>query len=185
MTTIVLIGPPGAGKSAVGERVAAALGHRFIDVDESIATVTGRTPAEILAADGESRFRALEHSALLEALEVADAVIALGAGGTSHRGCADALTDALVLLLDVSPEVATARLGEAGVERRPLLDEHAPLVSYRELELARAKTRWGLADLVLATDNVGLDDVVARVRDNYERIAERRERLETRASAGG
>lgn len=58
---MVLIGPPGAGKSTVGPLLAARLGDwRFVDLDVEIERVTGRSVTQIFAMDGEAAFRQLE-----------------------------------------------------------------------------------------------------------------------------
>ena len=54
---IYLIGMMGAGKSAVGRPLAAALGYRFLDADDALEQVAGRTIPEIFATDGEAGFR--------------------------------------------------------------------------------------------------------------------------------
>ncbi len=71
---IVLIGMPGCGKSTVGKRLAEQLGRPLIDTDEVICARYGKTPAEIIEADGERAFRDLESAVIRE--EIA-----------SHNGC--------------------------------------------------------------------------------------------------
>jgi shikimate kinase len=77
---IVLIGPPGAGKSAAGARLAGLLGTTFRDTDADIETRAGKPVAEIFIEDGEDAFRKLEHAAATEALRHRDGVLALGSG---------------------------------------------------------------------------------------------------------
>ena len=66
---VVLVGMMGAGKSTVGARLARRLDRPFLDSDELVEAQTGRTVAEIFAADGEAAFRAIETSVLVEMLE--------------------------------------------------------------------------------------------------------------------
>lgn len=77
---LVLIGMPSCGKSSVGKKLAAKLGKTFIDTDEEVFRLTGRTPAEIIAAEGESAFRQIEADAVFEASKKTCAVIATGGG---------------------------------------------------------------------------------------------------------
>ncbi len=56
----VLIGPPGAGKSTIGRRLAQALGTQVYDTDVAIEKDTGRTIPQIFAESGEAEFRAIE-----------------------------------------------------------------------------------------------------------------------------
>ena len=59
-TTVALVGFMGAGKTTVGEALAARTGWRFADLDRQIEAREGRTRTEIFAEDGEQRFRELE-----------------------------------------------------------------------------------------------------------------------------
>lgn len=77
---LYLIGYRGTGKSTVGRLVAARLGRPFIDLDERIEAVAGKTIAEIFAAEGEPGFRDRESAALGAASAEPPAVIATGGG---------------------------------------------------------------------------------------------------------
>ena len=78
--SIVLIGMPGAGKTTVGRRLAAALGRPFVDLDARIAETTGRTPAAWLRSEGEAAFRAAESAALRSAVTEHGIILACGGG---------------------------------------------------------------------------------------------------------
>jgi shikimate kinase len=77
---VVLIGPPGAGKSTAGAKLAELLGTTFRDTDADIETRAGKPIADIFIEDGEDAFRKLEHAAATEALKHHDGVLALGSG---------------------------------------------------------------------------------------------------------
>ncbi len=78
--TICLIGMPGSGKSTLGRLLAKDLGKQFIDTDELIAEMAGKSIPEIFAEDGEEAFRALETKALAEATAKSGRVVATGGG---------------------------------------------------------------------------------------------------------
>ncbi len=80
MSNIVLIGMPGCGKTAVGRRLAAALGRPFIDADTEIEREAGCPIPDIFAAEGEAGFRARETAALARLGKGSGAVIATGGG---------------------------------------------------------------------------------------------------------
>src|SRR5215470_10921617 len=89
---VVLTGFMGAGKSAVGRRVAERLGRTLIDTDAVIEQREGATVREIFARAGEPHFRALERRVVSDACAAGDVVIATG-GGTvlderNHRALA-------------------------------------------------------------------------------------------------
>ena len=76
----VLIGPPGAGKSAVGPLLAELLGTSFRDTDADIAAATGQLVSDIFIEQGEPAFRQLEREATARALREHGGVLALGSG---------------------------------------------------------------------------------------------------------
>ena len=78
--SIVLTGMPGSGKSTVGKLLAAALGRKFYDSDDEITSRTGRTPNEIIRADGEAAFRDVEADVIAQLSLEPGVVIATGGG---------------------------------------------------------------------------------------------------------
>ncbi|WP_280308333.1 shikimate kinase, partial [Nocardia abscessus] len=71
---VVLVGPPGAGKSTIGRKLARELGVELYDTDAGIERETGRTIPEIFAEDGEPEFRRIEER------------VVGGGGGGRRRG---------------------------------------------------------------------------------------------------
>jgi len=116
----VLGGPPGVGKSTVGALVAAALGWRFIDLDQAVEAAEGASVASIFERGGEAAFRARERAALREALRQERVVISVGGGALVDRALRhEALRCARVVTLRAPSATLRERLG-GGVER-PLL----------------------------------------------------------------
>ncbi len=151
--SIAIIGAPGAGKTSVGRELAHLLGKDFIDVDERIEEVVGKSIRHIFAEDGEEHFRALEESATLELLET-DAVVALGGGAVTNRAVRDALHGHDVIWLHVTLARAARRAGMNTV--RPLLLGN---VRGRLVELMRERTPFYEA---VATTRVESDDRAPR-----------------------
>ncbi len=77
---VVLVGPPGAGKTTVGQLLAAALGVAFRDTDADIEAAAGKPIPEIFIDEGEEHFRALERAAWPRRCAGFDGVLALGGG---------------------------------------------------------------------------------------------------------
>src|SRR5690625_6724576 len=82
---VVLIGPPGAGKSTVGQELARNLGVDFLDTDAVVEERSGRTISDIFLEDGEAHFRELEQAAVVSALQEHDGVVALGGGRSEEH----------------------------------------------------------------------------------------------------
>ncbi|GAB96349.1 shikimate kinase [Kineosphaera limosa] len=125
---IVVIGPPGAGKSTVGQLLAQRLDVAFVDTDVIIERTEGRTIPEIFVDSGEEAFRAVERQAVTDALTGAvaelspgqPAVISLGGGAILADQTQAALGQGhTVIFLDVALRDAARRAGFD--QGRPLL----------------------------------------------------------------
>jgi shikimate dehydrogenase len=80
MENIILIGMPGCGKTTIGKLVAAATGKKFVDADEEIVELAGKSIPMIFQQDGEEKFREWETKALEELGKQSGLVIATGGG---------------------------------------------------------------------------------------------------------
>ncbi len=81
--SVVLVGMMGAGKSAVGRRLAGRLGLEFRDADTEIEEAAQKTISEIFAADGEAFFRDKERRVIARLL-ACDKPIVLATGGGAY-----------------------------------------------------------------------------------------------------
>ncbi|MBV9292983.1 MAG: shikimate kinase, partial [Frankiales bacterium] len=116
---VVLVGPPGAGKSTVGRLVAESLGVDFRDTDDDVEAAAGKSVSDIFIEDGEGAFRELERTAVAEALATHPGVLALGGGAVLDAGTRRALAAHRVVWLSVGLADASTRVGFA--RSRPLL----------------------------------------------------------------
>ena len=64
---VVLVGPPGSGKSTVARALAVRLGLTSRDTDEDVERTAGRSISDIFVQDGEPAFRAAETRAVIGA----------------------------------------------------------------------------------------------------------------------
>jgi shikimate kinase len=119
---IVIVGFMGCGKTTVACALAQRLGCEMIDLDSFITERQGRSPAEIIAENGEPAFREIETHALRDALKMDDArVIALGGGAwtiEANRALV-AQHDCLSVWLDAPFELCWKRITSSG-DTRPL-----------------------------------------------------------------
>jgi shikimate kinase len=122
---IFLTGLMGSGKSTVGRRLARRLAATFVDHDERVERMFGRSIAEMFAA-GEAEFRAREHAAFAAllgepAFAAREVVVATGGGlvlDPRHRDAMAACGRVVWLHVDL---VALAGRLEGEADRRPLL----------------------------------------------------------------
>ena len=77
---IVLIGMPGCGKTTVGTLLAEKTSRTFIDTDQVIREISGKTPGQIISEAGEDVFRAIEAQAIAQAGKNTGCIISTGGG---------------------------------------------------------------------------------------------------------
>ena len=85
MQNIVLIGMPGCGKSTIGKLLSEKTGHIFVDADEQIVRMAGKSIPEIFSDDGEEAFRTWETKALAELGKQSGLIIATGGGCVTRQ----------------------------------------------------------------------------------------------------
>ena len=78
--TVVLVGLMGAGKSAIGRRLAARLGMPFVDADTEIERAAGCSISDIFEIHGEAAFRDGERRVIARLLARPPHVLATGGG---------------------------------------------------------------------------------------------------------
>ena len=78
--TVALVGLMGAGKSAIGRRLAQRLGLPFVDADDEIERAAGCTIAEFFERFGETEFRNGERRVIQRLLEGPPHVLSTGGG---------------------------------------------------------------------------------------------------------
>jgi shikimate kinase len=156
----VLVGPPGAGKTTVGQRVAAALGVDFRDTDADIATAAGKPIPDIFVDDGEPVFRTFERAAVSAALESFNGVLALGGGAILAEQNRERLHRHTVVYLSVELSDAAARVGLSG--GRPLLAMN-PRATLRYLLDQRRPLYQEVATVTVLTDGRSIDEVADEV----------------------
>jgi len=118
--SIVLIGLMGAGKTAVGRRLANRLDLNFIDADTEIEVAAGATISEIFAEHGESYFRQGERKVIKRLMEAGPQVLATGGGAYMNPETrANIKARGLSVWLKADVKVLLKRVGRR--DNRPLL----------------------------------------------------------------
>ena len=160
---IVLAGPPGAGKSAVGRLLGERLDREFVDTDAVVERMAGKSIHQIFEEDGEPAFRRMETEACRQVAEPADRVIACGGGALEDEGNR-ALMEAggSLVCLTAEPEALLARLGSDG--SRPLLAGEGPGESLKALLETRQDT-YGSIPVQVDTTALTVEQVADRIAD--------------------
>lgn len=158
---VVLVGPPGAGKTTVGAQVADRLGVALRDTDAEIEAIAGKTVSEIFTEDGEPAFRELERHAVLAGLAEHDGVLSLGGGAVLAEQTRAALRGHTVVFLAVGMAEGVRRTGLSSA--RPLLEGVNPRATFKLLLDARLPLYREVATVEVATDQQGVPEVVDAV----------------------
>jgi shikimate kinase len=153
---VVLVGPPGAGKSTVGALLASRLGVGFRDTDLDVAAAVGASVPDFFVEHGEAAFRAQEKAAVATALAEHEGVLALGGGAVLDAETRALLAALRVVFLDVAVKDAASRVGFN--RDRPLLLGNPRAQWLRLMEKRRAFYEE-VADATVSTDGRTPDDV--------------------------
>ncbi|MEL6448391.1 MAG: shikimate kinase AroK [Pseudomonadota bacterium] len=169
---IFLVGPMGAGKSAVGKALARSLRLDFEDSDHVIEARTGVDIGFIFEKEGEPGFRRRE-AEVINSLSRRDGIVLATGGGAvvtpanqrrlGRRGT--------VVYLFATPEQQYARVRNSS--HRPLLDTDDPQLALRRLFEIRDPLYRGIADIVVETDGARVAEVAGRIRAELEKLGER------------
>jgi len=159
MPRLILIGPPGCGKSTVGAALAQKLTIDFIDTDVAIESSYGHKISDIFVDKGEEFFRDLEFKVLGQSLTVKDCVLSLGGGAPIAQRAQEILKTAKapIYFLDVSLAVAAPRVGFN--RDRPLLLGN-PRAQWQSLAETRRPIYESLASFVIKVDAMSVEEVV-------------------------
>jgi shikimate kinase len=159
--TIVLIGMMGAGKTAVGRRLAQALQWPFQDADAAIEAAAGTTISNIFAEIGEAAFRAKERQVIARLLGEERQVLALG-GGAFIDPDTRALVRARALSIWLRADLDTLVRRTSRPNKRPLLAGGDPRDKLAAL-LHQRTPIYAEADLVVDSGDVPIKTVVGRI----------------------
>ena len=108
---LILVGPPGSGKSTVGRLAADHLGLTFRDFDDDMERVHGLQAGELVVKLGREKFQESERDLLEKLLPEHDGVLALGGGTPTAPGVAELLEPYHVVFLDVDLDQLLRREG--------------------------------------------------------------------------
>jgi len=159
---IILIGPPGAGKSTIGHSLAKKLKVKFADTDSLIEAKLDKKISDIFVDLGEPVFRTEELIVLAEVLQSDNGVISLGGGAPISPQAQELLRNsgAIVIFLDISLGKAAARVGFN--RDRPLLLGN-PRAQWNELMNSRRPIYESLATAVVPVDDRSVNEICADI----------------------
>ncbi len=167
MSTIVLVGVPGAGKTTVGKLLAKELGLEFLDSDQVIETRSGKSVADIFTQDGEPAFRQIEHDVIVDLLDSSNTVLALGGGSLGNDDTRAKVKNAETVWLVAGLAQAVDRVGMN--RNRPLLLGNVR-GQLADLMAAREPLYKEVAKVAVDTSKLIPSEVVAQIVAEFQKI---------------
>ena len=159
---IVLIGPPGCGKSTVGRALSHELKLTFSDTDTLIEEREKCSISDIFTEQGEGYFRAIEEEVVAKGLNNENGVLSLGGGAILSEATQELLrsSGSEIIFLDVSITGAAPRIGFN--RDRPLI-LHNPRGQWQTLMEARRPIYESIADTVIDVNTKTEIDIVDEI----------------------
>lgn len=164
---IILVGPMGSGKSAVGRLLAQRLDLSLVDSDAEIEARTGVDIAYIFEREGEAGFRVREAEVLDDITQRPGVLVATGGGAVLDPGTRERLRSrGCVVYLRTSVDQQLARTRRSAL--RPLLMNPDPRGTLERLMAQRAALYEEVADVIVDTDGRKVGSVVDEILSRLE-----------------
>jgi len=161
--SIFLVGPMGAGKSAVGRRLAHDIGAEYFDSDAVIEARTGVEISFIFEKEGERGFRRRERQVIDELTERSGIVLATGGGSVLAAENRERLAKrGRVVYLHATVAQQLERTSHN--KERPLLSSGDPERTLGDLMEARDPLYREIAEICVETDDRTVADVAGEIR---------------------
>ncbi|MBX3597458.1 MAG: shikimate kinase [Rhizobiaceae bacterium] len=153
--SIVFVGLMGAGKTAIGRKVAQILGLHFADSDHEIEGVSRMSVPELFERYGEPEFRALEQRVIQRLLEDGPQVLSTGGGAFMNEFTRASIREgAISIWLKADLDLLMDRVSKK--QNRPLLKDPDPRGVMQRLMALRYPV-YETSDVVVVTRDVGKD----------------------------
>jgi shikimate kinase len=160
---IFLVGPMGAGKSAVGRQLARSMQLQFVDSDDEVEARTGVDIAFIFEKEGEAGFRKREAAVIDELSQREGIVLATGGGAVMDADSRQHLAArgfVVYLRTSVEQQLERTRRGR----ERPMLASGDREDVLRKLLEAREPLYQQIADITVETDRRRVAAVAEEIR---------------------
>jgi shikimate kinase len=170
---IYLVGFMGAGKSTIADRLGQMLGMEKLDTDEMIVDRSGMSINEIFERFGEEYFRDLETAALKELAGCSGSIVSCGGGVTLRQENIEAMrSNGVIVWLTAQPETIYDRIHLSTT--RPLLKNNNTVEGIARLLKERLARYENAADVIVATDGLGIDEVCGNLIEKSKCYMEKR-----------
>jgi shikimate kinase len=166
---IFLTGYMGSGKSVIGEMLAKKLNYKYVDLDNQIELIQGKSINAIFEDKGELYFRKLEAQILDDILENnSNMIISLGGGTPCYGNNLERISaqkDSLSIYLKASVETLLARLFVEKIHRPVIshLETREALEEFIRKHIFERAYYYKQSDLSIAVDEKTPETIVAQI----------------------
>ena len=161
MTSLVLIGFMGAGKTTISKKLAARLDQPVIDMDDYLVKQLGCSIEQYFATFGEAAFRDHE-TALSKTILQKKAVIATGGGVVLQKENQELLKQQQVIYLKGEADILIERIRQDLTNIRPLALKNSD-TKLREIMWEREKIYKSLAKITIDTSKKSPDEIITGI----------------------
>lgn len=168
MSSIILTGYMGCGKSTVGRRLSYAQRRPFLDTDKLIERRTGMTISQLFETKGEEYFREMETDCIKGLLEErGEYIIAVG-GGLPLREENRRLLKKLGIVIYLQADWETIFERVKRDTSRPLLAGPDPQGKIKRMMAERAPLYEQAADITIKVDNKSFDTIIKEIGEELK-----------------
>jgi len=164
--SIALIGFMATGKSTVGKALKDYLGkdYKFIETDQLIIEMAGKSIPRIFSENGEAKFREYEIEVCRKAAELKKTVISCGGGIVLNKLNIENLKKTChIVLLSASPKEIYNRVLKDGKETRPVIDKEDPMKEIESALKQRDPYYKASAEIIINTTDKTIDEIIGEI----------------------
>lgn len=165
-TCIALIGFMATGKTTVGKYLAEYLGdvYKFIETDQIIIEMAGKSIPRIFSEDGEKKFREYEIVACKKASNLTNVIVSCGGGVVLNKINIEKLKkNCHIVLLDATIEEIYKRAIRDGKETRPLINKEDTKKEIEEVLNHRTTYYKEAAEIIIETTGKNIEMIVREI----------------------
>jgi shikimate kinase len=168
---IFLTGYMGSGKSVIGEMLAKKLNYKYVDLDDQIEVIQGKSINDIFEDKGELFFRKLESQILDDILEdTSNMIISLGGGTPCYGNNFERICeqkDTTSIYLKASIQTLTDRLFVEKIHRPVIshLETREALEEFIRKHLFERAYYYSQSDISVTVDEKTPETIVAEIME--------------------